>query len=158
SYKSDKYVGDVDSDSDHEIEFAPPKHYHQVDASKKFKNQINDNKEIWLIKTPKNFPISKLKSLPVSFTSTSITNGPKTFDLGEKNYQVNEENLSNNEEVRKYSLIANRKIVSNKKIDRFYHISEYVNIPKINYDQVKTPRENVKVIENLKMRHFPTGY
>lgn len=157
SIKSDKYVNDdVSSDESGDESFQPPKHFSKVNTSKSFK--VSGDKEVWLIKTPKGFPLSKLKTLPVSFTSTSIYAGAEPFKVDSTKYQVNEEVFGSENELRKFSLISKDKIVKDKHFDRFYNIRELVQIPEINFEKVNVARKNVKPITKLRMRHFPTGY
>lgn len=160
AHKSNEYVDDSGSESDGEIEFQPPKHFHKSKPASSVK--IQNDKEIWLIKTPKGFPLKNLKTLPVSFTATSISNGPSRFNLNQKNFQVNEELLGTDTESSKYAVLTNEnkknfKIVG-QDISRFYNIRESVDIPSIAMDEVVKPRKNIKEIKNLRMRHFPTGY
>lgn len=156
SIKSDKYVNeDVSSDESGDEAFQPPKHFNKVTTSKSFK--VGD-KEIWLIKTPKGFPLHKVKTLPVSFTSSSIHSGAEPFKIDSSEYQVNEDVLDGDNELRKFSLISKNKIVKGKHFDRFYNIREVVQIPEIDFDKVTVARKNVRPVSRLRMRHFPTGY
>ena len=168
SYKSSEYVQDSDSDSDTDNQFEPPKNFHKVSNSASTPFPIAStvsNKEIWLIKAPKGFPINDLKSLPVSFTSTSINNGPAPVKVKGQSFQINEELLVEDAtENRKYSILVNTKKNSSfiplesQNIARFYNVRETVKIPKIDLEKVVIPRVDVEKVEDLRMRHFPTGY
>lgn len=160
-FKSAEYVADSGSDSDaEENQFQLPKNFNKYTSQNKFPSEIN-NKEVWLIKVPKGFPIKKLSNLPVSFTSTSLENGPQKIKIDESLYQVNEE-LLNSADVtnNKYKVLVNngKYIPFKSSIERFYNIRESIDIPEINYDKVVKNRKNVKKVTNLRMRHFPTGY
>ncbi|EMG49647.1 RPA34 DNA-directed RNA polymerase I subunit RPA34 [Candida maltosa Xu316] len=163
SYKSSEYINDSDSDlSEEEIkEYEPPRHFNKVSASKSsssdFPSGLKD-KEIWLIKTPRGFPIKELKKLPISFTN----DGNESFKVSNLSYQVNEDlNADVGDSNNKHTIFTQKKKsykpVSGK-ISRFYSIHEVVQIPEINLDKVVVPRENVEKIKRLRMRHFPTGY
>jgi DNA-directed RNA polymerase I subunit RPA34 len=158
-FKSSEYVNDSDSDSD-AGEFQPPKNFSKIDKIDQFPGQLN-NKEVWLIKVPKKFPVSKLSKLPVSFTSTSISNGPKSFELKHTKYQVNEEllNVEDNSNT-KYNILVNQGKYKKLQapISRFYNISQSIQIPDIDYEKVVIARTDVDKVTNLRMRHFPTGY
>lgn len=153
-HKSEEFVYDSESGSDFEdVGFEAPKHYEKVPLLTP--NAKLDNKEIWLIKAPKGFPVSKLKTLPVSFTSSKVSNsGVKPFELEGKNFQVNEETFSS--DSAKYSII--HEDLLNKKIDRYYTVRQVVKIPEIDFGKAIRPRQDVPKEENLRMRHFPTGY
>lgn len=153
-HKSDEFVYDSESGSDFEdAAFEPPKHYNKVPL---FTPKTDlANKEIWLIKAPKGFNVSQLKTLPVSFTSKKVSNdGLKSFKVGEKEFQMNEEHFSS--DSAKYSLI--HEDLLDKKIARYYTLRQVVKIPGINWDKAIKKRKDVPKEKNLKMRHFPTGY
>ena len=61
--KSEEFVGDSDSglDSDEEFGFHPPAHYDQVKDFKSINPSHLKDKQIWLIKTPKNFSFKNIK-------------------------------------------------------------------------------------------------
>ena len=155
AYKSDKYVNDVQSsdESDEEQVYEPPRHYKQVKLDKPV--DIEDDKQIWLIKYPKQLDLSQVKSLPISFAdSTGV------FSNNNDNYEIKEQTM--NPEDNKYSVFVNDKnggyTKTSTKINRFYNIGQTLSIPDINYHKVKKPRKNVPQVKNLKMRYFPTGY
>lgn len=152
--KSDQYVYDSESGLEYEdTGFEPPKHYEKLPIPAT--DVSVEDKEVWLIKTPKGFPISKLKKLPVSFTSYKVSNnGVPKFEVEGLHFQVNEDHFSS--ETAKYNIL--RKNLMNRRFDRFYTIREVVELPEIDFDTVVKPREDVKKIEGLRMRHFPTGY
>ncbi|ODV76925.1 RNA polymerase I, subunit RPA34.5, partial [Suhomyces tanzawaensis NRRL Y-17324] len=162
AYKSSEYVNESDSEVE-DVEFQAPKHFSKISSGSNL--DFSDEKEIWLIKAPKGFPIKNLKSLPVSFTATSISNGPETFKAEHNNkkgtYQINEELLSAQSENRKNAVFVRGKKtfkVLKGEVSRFYNIRETILIPEIDIDKVVQPRKDVKKIKNLRMRHFPTGY
>ncbi|SGZ57158.1 CIC11C00000004402 [Sungouiella intermedia] len=153
-HKSEEFVYDSESGSDFEdVGFEAPKHFEKVPLLTP-KTKIG-NSEVWLIKAPKGFPVSKLKSLPVSFTSSKVSDkGVKPFDLEGKSFQVNEETFAS--DSAKYTII--HESLLNKKIDRYYTVRQVVEIPEINYSRAIQARTDVPKEENLRMRHFPTGY
>ncbi|RLV94566.1 DNA-directed RNA polymerase I subunit RPA34 [Spathaspora sp. JA1] len=166
-YKSSEYISESDLSDDEEVKYQPPKHYHLQESKAKLDIKSIKDKEIWLIKTPKGFPLSELKTLPISFTATSVKqlHDPLKLKNG-SSFSVDEELLVNPEtgSVGKHSVFIKSSSKNNKlkpcglDISRMYNIRELVKIPEINYDDVVIPRENVPKIENLRMRHFPTGY
>lgn len=152
--KSEEFVYDSESGSEYEDNgFVPPKNFNKIPM---LKPQASlENKEVWLIKAPKGFPLSKLKTLPVSFTSTKVSNnGVKPFELEGNSFQINEERFAS--DSAKYTII--HEDLLNKKIDRYYTVRQVVKIPEIDLKKVVRPREDVPKQEDLKMRHFPTGY
>lgn len=153
SHKSDERVYDSESGSDYEdVAFEAPKGFKKVPL--KAPDSLGD-KEIWLLKTPKGFPLDKLKTLPVSFTSRKVKNdGVKPVVVDNTKYQVNEEHFSSDNA--KYAIV--NKELRGKHIDRYYTIREVVDIPKIDFEAVTVPRVDVEKAEGLKMRHFATGY
>lgn len=162
SFKSDKYIAESDSGSDTEdVPFQPPKHFSKVKPAP-FAGSL-EGKEIWLLKVPKNFPLHEVKVLPVSFTATTIAQGPKPFMAAGKSFQVNEEAFSSDVENRKFAVLeADAKgkafVPSLHAVQRFYNIRETVAIPAIDVDAARVPRRDVEKVANLRMRHFPTGY
>ena len=154
SLKSDKVVYDSESGSEYEDKaFEPPKHFRKIAIPTP--QTTAQNKEIWLIKTPRGFPVSELKTLPVSFTATKVKNdGVKPFKVQNSDFQVNEEHFS--ADTAKYHIVNNELL--NKKIDRFFTIREVVRVPEINYDVMVEPRKDVEKATDLRMRHFATGY
>lgn len=152
--KSEEFVYESDSSSDYDYEkYSPPEHFEKIDIPAT--NTPLDNKEIWLIKIPKGFPISKLKTLPVSFTATKIDDeGVSKVELEGHKFQVNEDHFSTN--TAKYTIL--RKDLINKRFDRFFTLREVVDLPEIDMGSVMQPRKDVEKIEGLRMRHFPTGY
>lgn len=153
SHKSDERVYDSESGSDYEdVQFEPPKGFTKVQLQAP---KLMGDKEVWLIKTPKGFPLEKLKTLPVSFTSTKVRNdGVRPLELDGTKYQVNEELFSADND--KYAVVNEE--FRGKTIDRYYTVREIVDVPKIDHEAVTVPRKDVEKIEGLKMRHFATGY
>lgn len=154
SHKSDEFVYDSESGSDYEdAAFAAPKNYEKIpmlDAKVAL-----DNKEVWLIETPKNFPLAQLKTLPVLFTAKHVADDAvETFDVELSSYQVNELRFAG--DAAKYKVL--HKDMMLRKIDRFYSIREVVRVPEIDFAAAVKPREDVAKVENLRMRHFATGY
>ncbi|KAG5421285.1 RPA34 [Candida metapsilosis] len=165
NYKSSEYVDDSDLEEDQVQPFEPPKHYHKLSHSSKSLPKTKD-KEIWLIKTPKNFPLEKLKTLPIAFTKNRVA---ESFEVSGSSYQVEEElspasssSIIPTTEINNKHTIFKAKHNSFKptdlKISRFYNIKEVVNIPQIDFDKARVPRENVAQLKRLRMRHYPTGY
>ncbi|CDK25675.1 unnamed protein product [Kuraishia capsulata CBS 1993] len=165
-YVSSEYVDGSDSDSEVEVpEYAPPAGYKKFDPpaidTSKFKQ-----KELWLIKCPKGLDLSKLKKLPVSFqigATTDLKVGNSTFNLTEDTYQEDIAAQSEKSDSSKHCLLVNGKTTSGMKpseltIQKYYTISEKVKIPSIDYEKAIVAREDVPKEENLRMRHFPTGY
>lgn len=152
--KSEEFVYDSESGSEYEHEqYQPPKHFEK--ATLPASSASVEGKEIWLIKTPKGFPISKLKTLPVSFTASKVSNeGIAKVDVEGHQFQVNEDLFAS--ETAKYTVL--RKDLINKRFDRFYTIREVVDLPAIDYNVAIKEREDVEKIPNLRMRHFPSGY
>ncbi|KAI5965517.1 RPA34 [Candida theae] len=166
NYKSSEYVDDSDLEGDEEQVFEPPKHYHKLSHPSKSFPKAKD-KEIWLIKTPKDFPLEKLKTLPIAFTKNRVA---ESFDVGGSSYQVEEElsSASSSSSILPTTDINNKHTVfkakhssykpTDLKITRFYNIKEVVNIPQIDFDKARIPREDVPQLKRLRMRHYPTGY
>ncbi|CCG20894.1 Rpa34 protein [Candida orthopsilosis Co 90-125] len=165
NYKSSEYVDDSDLEEDQEQVFEPPKHYHKLSHPSKSLPKAKD-KEIWLIKTPKDFPLEKLKTLPIAFTKNRVA---EPFDISGSSYQVEEElnpaassSIIPTTEINNKHTIFKAKHNSYKptdlKISRFYNIKEVVNIPQIDFDKARAPREDVPQLKRLRMRHYPTGY
>ena len=165
NYKSSEYVDDSDLEDIEEQVFEPPKHYHKLSHPSKSLPKAKD-KEIWLIKTPKDFPLEKLKTLPIAFTKNRVA---EPFDIVGSTYQVEEELSSTSASTIIPSTEINNKHTIFKakhdsfrptdlKISRFYNIKEVVNIPQIDFDKSRIPREDVPQLKRLRMRHFPTGY
>lgn len=154
--KSEEFISD--SDSGEEIEdhaFEAPKGYEKV-ALKSPKTQIKD-KEIWLIKKPKGFPLEKLKSLPVSFTANKINSSKaaEPVEVDGHKFQVNEDHFVSDNNA-KYTLLNDS--LKDSKIDRYYTIREVIDIPNIDFNKVHEARSDIPQIEGLRMRHFATGY
>lgn len=163
---SSEYVSDSDTEETGNNEFHVP-HYEVPKDYKKVKHlksvptlQNSKDHELWLFKVPKGVDISKIKSLPLAKDST--------FQIGKENFQVeldeleskdnsNMAILSNSEKHSDVLNIATRndKTVSFNKI---FNINKTTKIPKIKYDKVRVPRENVPTIEGLIVRHHATGY
>ncbi|EGW32307.1 uncharacterized protein SPAPADRAFT_61386 [Spathaspora passalidarum NRRL Y-27907] len=166
-YKSSEYISESDLSDDEEVEFQPPKHFHIHESKAKLDIKSIKDKEIWLIKTPKGFPISELKTLPISFTATSLKqhHDPLKLKNGSK-FSIDEELLANPEtgNAGKHSVFVKSSSKTHKLkpsglgISRMYNIRELVTIPDIKYEDVVIPRENVPRVDDLRMRHFPTGY
>lgn len=161
--KSNEYISESESDAE-EVAYQPPRHFNPVSGKEKLGSVTG--KEVWLIKVPKGFPINKVKSLPILFTAQSIKDGPKPFTIKDSkddvSYQVNEELLALDASDRKYVVLSRKskayKPMSDAPITRFYNVSEKVLVPEINLGTAIKPRQNVKEIAGLRMRHFPTGY
>lgn len=152
--KSEAVVNDSESGSDYEdLEFEAPSSHSKFTLPPL--GTSLDKKEMWLIKTPKNFPLSKLKTLPVSFTAKRVSDSSvKPFSVDGHKYQVNEEHFS--AASAKYTVFHEKNTSSQP--SRFLTIREVVEIPEIDFEKAIKPREDVPKEENLRMRHFPTGY
>ena len=108
-------------------------------------------------KTPKGFPLTDLKKLPISFSGKSA----ESFKVNNLSYQVTEDlGASASDTNNKHTIFSLKKKfqTTREKISRFYSIHEVVDIPEIQLDKVVVPRQNVPKIKKLRMRHFPTGY
>ena len=167
---SNEFVSDSDSEETSHNEFRVP-HYEVPKDYKKLKhlksvpllnNSVDKDHELWLFKVPKNLDISKIKSLPLD--------GHSQFQVHDKIFKVelnnseaqNDSNMTilafdNNDKNKGILKILNKKnrVLNFNKI---FTINYTTNIPDIQYDKIKVPRENVPIIEGLKVRHFATGY
>ncbi|RCK63656.1 DNA-directed RNA polymerase I subunit RPA34 [Candida viswanathii] len=163
SYKSTEYVHDSDlssSEDEEEIkEFTPPRNFNKFSSSSssgKFPSSLK-GKEVWLIKTPKGFPLKDLKTLSLA----KKNKGNEAIKVNKVSYKVDEDFDIDNDSNNKHTIFASKKSgfkPIDAKISRFYSIHEVVKIPKIDLDKVVVPRANVQKIKKLRMRHFPTGY
>lgn len=181
-------ISDLESDVDSDYEFEAPKSFKKIEKFNKITELSKDsltNKELWLIKLPSDFNIEKLNKLPVSSNIGSITNfnikdqeysleeditaqSAAASSVNDSNKNKNKDttatttNNNNNNNNDKYSIFISKKnqlkINPNLKFSRFYTISEKIKIPEINYNKVVIQRKDVEKEENLRMRHFPTGY
>ncbi|KAH3670283.1 hypothetical protein WICMUC_004936 [Wickerhamomyces mucosus] len=157
---SKEYISDS-SDSEIEDNFTVPKGYHQVKKFHPLPKNLN-NKEIWLIKTPKNFDFKNLSKIPISFNPLEQS---QSFENNGLNYSCNEDLTNNNLQfdINKFKILKpsnenNLKIDKDLKIDKFYNIKQTVTIPEIQFHKVFKQRQNVRVIKGLKPQHFATGY
>ncbi|KAI3404065.2 RPA34 [Candida oxycetoniae] len=169
SYKSKEYVDDSDLEepSSPEPSFEPPKHYHRVTKSTGLP-KIKD-KELWLIRTPKGFPIDKLKCLPIELAKNKKAD---SFEINGSSFEINEElsfvdskhlatstkEVNGNNKHAVFTAEKGRFIPTDHKFNRFYNIREVVDVPHIDFEKATVSRNNVPKIKKLRMRHFPTGY
>ncbi|ODV64564.1 DNA-directed RNA polymerase I subunit RPA34 [Ascoidea rubescens DSM 1968] len=163
--KSQEYIGDSDSELDNNDQyvFHPPTNYVQVKNFNSISPSHLKDKQIWLIKTPKNFSFKTIKKLPVNFGKQA-----SVLDFNDKSYKLKENSFNSTAEPftssLKYRILLpassdnTLKIQSDLEINKFFTISESVPIPEINYDKVIKPRKDVKKIKNINMRNFPSGY
>lgn len=155
-FKSDKYVQSDSSESEDEYEYAPPRHFKPHHSKGGIsKNQVGD-KQIWLIKHPKDFKF-KVKKLPINFKSFK-----SQIEIEKKTYEIVEQLEKNDQDdYNKFQIFSGKDskyTPTNLKINKMYNINEKVQIPNINMEKVKIDRDDVPKVSNLKMRHFPTGY
>lgn len=149
-----------DSDVERELEenaitFKAPRKYSKINDKLQKPQIIHKDSKIWLFKFPKDMDLTKLKSIPLKEESE--------FSISDKLYSIHEESTNNNSLKQKFKILlpeeSNLKNDNkNIKISRFFDISEKVVIPEINYSKVVIPRVDVEKEEDLRMRHFPTGY
>ncbi|AET39957.1 DNA-directed RNA polymerase I subunit RPA34 Ecym_5185 [Eremothecium cymbalariae DBVPG len=155
------------SDEEQEVKdvFQIPRGYKQCQHLNKFnKPSKADKKEVWLLKVPKSLDISKLKTLPIDFTGDA----PSELSLGDRKYLLREDLLQEDQQAQdskgnKFSIMVpnnedNLTVDCKLSIAKFFNVSEAVDIPAIQYDQIRTPRQDVLKVTGLKMRHFATGY
>ncbi|ODV94053.1 hypothetical protein PACTADRAFT_4010 [Pachysolen tannophilus NRRL Y-2460] len=166
SYLSNEYISDSESSGDEvEQEFQPPKNFEELTSKQTSKVDFK-NKEVWLFKLPKGLNLKGLSGIPISFDFNSSTvfttpNDNKQYSLQE---DISQEDLTSKSKNSKYTILSSSKkepafkVLKNKPINRFYTISEKVSIPDINFEKARIQRKNVIKEENLRMRHFPTGY
>ncbi|KAL3230579.1 DNA-directed RNA polymerase I subunit RPA34 [Nakaseomyces bracarensis] len=162
---SREYVSDSDSD-DEVVKYQPPADYKKCKHLKKFPiSELNKNKELWLLKLPKNVDLSNLKSLPLDAGSKI-----SEIDLNNKHYKViqNTSSKEGSDNTNLSLLIPKEdkeslKVAHNKEnktvyFDKVFTICETAPIPSIDVEKVRVPRENVPKVEGLITRHFATGY
>ena len=171
---SKDYVSD--SDSDDEVisnEFSIPDGFKKCKHLKNFPlNGDNKKKakqqQVWLIKFPSNVDISKLKSLPVDFeSSTTMTidkHDYKIMDDTDIESSLTQDNLSNmtllvpSESEESLKIASTAKDNAPLQFDKVFSVSETAKIPAIDYSKVRVPRKDVPKVEGLKLEHFATGY
>ncbi|OBA26766.1 hypothetical protein HANVADRAFT_48812 [Hanseniaspora valbyensis NRRL Y-1626] len=171
-YKSKEYISDSDSDSDSESpksifqkEFKTYKVTKLSKVPSSFqKNIINKKKsskskqKLVIFKIPKSITIdnvdifqSKQKEIKL------VTKDDSTYELKEDSL-VNTENLKlivNGDNAEGTLIPQSDDVLSNIKC---YSAVESVEIPKIDFEASRIPRENVVQIDNMKQEHFATGY
>lgn len=164
SVLSKEYVSDSDNEVDtgdnvqNVPEFTVPNDFKKLKHLKNFDLDNEKDNEVWLFQLPKDLDLSSLKSIPVEF------NGEKTtLVLNNKTFDVELDELQSKDNSHLSLLVPQKNNDSKlkpfgKKFKRVIKINEVRNIPKIDYDKVRVPRENVPKIEGLIMRHFATGY
>ncbi|KAH3666039.1 hypothetical protein OGAPHI_004228 [Ogataea philodendri] len=163
---SNERIFDSDEDlsgSENEV-FQAPRGFKKVkdmSSIKALTPQNLKNKEVWLIQVPSDFNVKKLKKLPVNFNLGENTD----FNLKGTDYTLHEDLLAAEESTlkKKYKIMSAQdkdklQPVTDLRISRFYSISEKVKIPEIDYSKVVSQRKDVKQHDDLRMRHFPTGY
>lgn len=159
---SNEYVSDSDSDNEMEQAFKAPKDFKKCDHLKKFpldKLTKKSEEEVWLINVPASLDISKLETLPIDFNRTS------SVQVEKHSYEIEQQKSKDNSNLVVMVPNAKRdalKILTKEEkpfqFDKIFTISESSDVPEIDYKKVRTPRENVPVVEGLIPRHFATGY
>ena len=168
---SNEFVSDSDSEETSYNEFRVPhfevpKDYKKLKHLKNvplFSNNNNNNStdkdhELWLFKVPKDLDISKIKSLPLDKESQ--------FQVDGRNFKIELDDLETRNNSNMAILSTDKddilKILNKKhqivNFNKIFTINYTTNIPNIQYDKIKVPRQNVPRIEGLKVRHFATGY
>jgi DNA-directed RNA polymerase I subunit RPA34 len=160
------------------VEFIAPKKYTKKIDNKKPKilENLGKKEQIWLIKLPKDVDISSITKIPIGSSSSNNNNNSSSseFEINGKYYNIIEDDSKTNSKLGKngngkFQIFLpneknnNTKFNSSKNdneinITKFLDIVEKVKIPEINYNKVVIQRTNVEKQENLRMRHFPTGY
>lgn len=133
------------------------------DNKKKPKQQ-----QVWLIKFPSNVDISKLKSLPIDFeSSTTMSVDSHEYNIVENANieslltQGNQSNMSllvPSEDKESLKIATTGKDSTPLQFDKLFSISENSKVPAIDYKKVRVPRKDVPKVEGLKLEHFATGY
>ncbi|CCD22264.1 DNA-directed RNA polymerase I subunit RPA34 NDAI_0A01060 [Naumovozyma dairenensis CBS 421] len=174
---SKEYISESESesssDSDLEtienVEFKPPSDYKKCSHLKKFKlSHKSKDEEIWLFSLPNSIDLSSLKTLPLPINNDKSDN---IIQILNKNYNVTQTShkSKNNNEFSNLKLLVpstdskkdSLKILSSKDsmdFNRIFTLSEVTEIPKIDIEKVKLPRKDIPQLENLELKHFPTGY
>lgn len=159
---SSEYISDSDSDSEVEQVFKAPKDFKKCDHLKKFpvdKLTKKSEEELWLINVPASLDVSKLETLPIDFNRTS------SIQVEKQSYEIEQQKNGDNSNL--VVMVPNAKrdalqILTKEdapfQFDKIFTISESTDVPEIDYKKVRTPRENVPVVEGLIARHFATGY
>ncbi|KAL6944618.1 hypothetical protein ACO0RG_001357 [Hanseniaspora osmophila] len=166
-YISDSDESDLELEKDY-LSTAPSSNYKEFQNSKHF-HKLSDSslkkKQLILIKAPKDFDFSKMKSIPLDNNkggdfSTVLDDVKESKRSLGKQYYIKKDTLVNTRNIKVMSLSKDKylKIKGDLQIKDVYSINSGVEIPKIQLDQVKTPREDVVKVEGLKMEHFATGY
>lgn len=161
---SNEYILDSESDSESGTiqNFKAPSDYKKCEHLKKFslkKLTKKSEEQVWLINIPASLDISKLKTLPIDFKRTS------SVVVDKQSYEIEQEKNKDNSNLvvlvpddKRDSLEVLTKDDKPFEFDKIFTISESTDIPDIQYEKVRIPRENVPVVGGLITRHFATGY
>jgi len=159
---SNEFISDSESDNEMEQTFKVPSDFKKCDHLKKFpldKLTKKSEEEVWLINIPGHLDISKLETLPIDFKRTSsVTVDKQTYEIEQEKNKDNSNLVIMVPESKRDSLKILTKQDKPLQFDKIFTISESTDIPDINYERVRTERENVPVVEGLITRHFATGY
>ncbi|CAI4044409.1 hypothetical protein SUVZ_10G0560 [Saccharomyces uvarum] len=171
---SKDYVSD--SDSEDEVisnEFSIPNGFKKCKHLKNFPIDSDNKKkpkqqQVWLIKFPSNVDISKLKSLPIDFeSSTTMSVDNHEYNIMENANieslltQGNQSNMSllvPSEDKESLKIATTGKDSTPLQFDKLFSISENSKVPAIDYKKVRVPRKDIPKVEGLKLEHFATGY
>lgn len=141
-FKSSEKV-DFSDDSDREdteVEYVAPRGFKKTE----FEGVDLDGKQIWVIKTNKNFKFDELNELKLG----------KTIEVEGVKYTVEEDELTGKEN---YQIFNKGKFLKSSDI-KLINLVEKVEIPDINLAKCVEPRKDVMVIDGLKTQHYATGY
>lgn len=164
---SKEYISSSEEENGGETaEFEPPVGYVRCKHLKKFHRKKSDE-QLWLIKVPSSLDVSKLKSLPVDFSGKEsgeavITSEGRSYTVNMDVTQRDEQDSSNltllvPDESRDKLRVGGDKHKS-WGFDRVFSVSEAATVPRIEYEQLRVPREDVVKVEGLQVRHFASGY
>lgn len=162
-YKSKEYISDSD-DSDNEGQYIKSifdkdlKSYKITKLNKvptNFEKTISKkNKKLVLLRIPKNINIEKIE---IKKTLDSLLDKENKV-----NYNLIEDNLVNTKNleliVKKTNGDDVMMPIEQKNEIKVYNVIENVEIPNIDYDSCRVPREDVIQLSDMKQEHFATGY
>lgn len=177
---SNEYISDSDSETEsgnnvfQVPRFSVPHDFKKVKHLKHIPHLNSKDHELWLFKVPRDLDVSELKSLPVAEVGHNgqlkIKNQDFEVELDELESKDNSNMavLSTHHKesgpsdtlhiVKKSHHKGAKKVDDPIHFDKIFTINKTKDIPKIQYDKVRLPRENVPKIEGLIVRHHATGY
>lgn len=150
--KSAEYVYDSDDASDLESQFVPPKGYR---SEKLEKIKLDDADEVFLVQLPPSVDLKKISNIPLEDGSFEI-DGVK-YNLSRHAVGVSASS-SNAKQLQLFTRKKDHVKPSSHKISARLNVVRAVDIPSIDYDNVRVAKPIVQQKTNLKMRVFPTGY